>query len=150
MLELQYVDETGTKGAVAVKYPLGTTVAFMDAQASALASLIAPITGCSLIRQRIIYKAVVEPREVPDTGSIVHNVGAFLFFTGVDTPMEIVTVPGILDSVLKTSGPTAGYEIDESNSDIEAFLDLVEMGFYTNPFGDDVIQLQAAYRQSRT
>lgn len=150
MLELQYVDETGTKGTTSVKYPLGTTVAVIDASATALASLIAPITGCSLIRQRIIFKAVQIPLDVPDTGSLVHSAGVFFFSNGEDNPMTIVSIPGILESLFVTSGPTAGYEIDDANSDVDSFLTLVEDGIYTNPFADDVIQLEAAYRQSRS
>lgn len=150
MLELQYVDETGTKGTTTVKYPLGTTVAVIDASATALASLIAPLTGCALIRQRIIFKAVQEPRDVPDTGSLIHNAGVFFFSNGELQPMTIVSVPGILESVLKTTGVTAGYEIDDTNGDVSAFLVLVEDGIYTNPFGDDVIQLEAAFRESRS
>ncbi len=150
VLELQYLDSTGTKGTTTVKYPLGTTYAVIDASASAFASLIAPITGCVLIRQRIIFKATVTPRDVPDTGSLIHNAGVFVFSNGEDNPNTIVSVPGILDAVLVTVGPTAGYEIDDTNSDVDAFLTLVADGIYTNPFADDVVQLEAAYRQSRT
>lgn len=150
VLELQYVDETGTKAATTVKYPLGTTVAFMDAQAEALASLIAPITGCVLIRQRIIYKAVETPKPVPDTGSTITRQGVFIFITSDDTPDGLVAVPGILDEVISDVEPFAGVSIDITNSDVIAFLDLVLAGSFTNPFGDVLTSLAAAYRQSRS
>jgi len=152
VLELQYLDETGRKGATTVKYPLGTTVAFLDAQATALASLIAPITGCVLIRQRIIYKAVATPRDVPDVGSTVKSQGVFIFSTSEDgsTPLEVIGVPGIEEEVISNAEPGNGVSIDVTNSDVIAFLDTVLTGVYSNPFGNDITSLAAAYRQSRS
>jgi len=150
VLELQYVDETGTKGATTVKYPLGTTVAFMEAQATALASLIAPITGCVLIRQRIIYKAVQTPRDAPDTGSAVKSQGVFFFSTGDDTPLELLSVPGIEAEVISNAEPGAGVAIDTDNAAIIAFVDAVTANGFTNPFGEAITALVTAYRQSRS
>lgn len=149
VLELQYVDEVGTKGATTVKYPLGTTVAFMEAQATALASLIAPITGCVLVRQRIIYRAVTNPRAVPDVGSTVKAQGVFIFSTGDDTPMELIGVPGIEQEVISNVEPGSGVAIDVTNSDVIAFVDSVLAGGFSNPLGNAVVALVAAYRQSR-
>jgi len=149
VLELQYVDETGTKGATTVKYPLGTTVAVIDASATALASLIAPITGCVLIRQRILFKAVTNPRDVPDTGSTVKSQGVFIFATSDETPLELIGIPGIEAEVISDVEPGAGVAIDVTNSDIVAFLDACLAGVYSNPFGDAITSLVAAYRQSR-
>lgn len=150
MLELQYVDETGTKGATTVKYPLGTTVAFMDAQATALASLIAPITGCVLILQRIIFKAVETPKPVPDMGSTVKGQGVFFFSTSDETPAELIAVPGILEETISDDEPGAGVSIDITNSNVIDFIDAVLAGSYINPFGDAVTALVTAYRQSRS
>lgn len=149
VLELQYVDDTGTKGTTTVKYPIGTTVAVIDAQATALASLIAPITGCVLIRQRIIYKAVVTPRPVPDVGSTIKRQGVFLFSVDPPSPYGLIAVPGILEEVLSDVEPFAGYAIDRDNAAIINFVDTVIAGDLTNPFGDALTSLAAAYRQSR-
>jgi len=149
IVELQYVDETGTKGAVSVRYAVDTPYAVLDAEASAFASLIAPLTGCALIRQRILYKAVVDPRDVPDTGSTILSQGVFFFTTGDDTPMELIAVPGILEEVLSDVEPVAGYAIDTDNADIIAFIDAVTSNGLTNPFGDAIASLDAAYLQSR-
>jgi hypothetical protein len=133
-----------------VRYPFDTTVAVIDASATALASIIAPITGCTLIRQRIIFRAKQLPRDVADTGSSTYNSGVLIFTTDDDGPNELLAVPGILDSVLLTDGPTAGYGIDTANSDIQALIMLLTGSIYTNPFGDALNELTAAYRQSRT
>lgn len=150
VLELQFLDSTGSKGTTTVKYPLGTTVAVIDASASAFASLIAPLTGCTLIRQRIIFKAAVSPRDVPDTGSLVHNVGMFIFNSASDAPLELIAVPGILSSVLVTDGPTAGYGIDLANGYVDTLVAAIIENGLSNPFGDDIVSIAAAYRQSRT
>ena len=149
VLELQYVDETGTKGAITVKYPLGTTVAFMDAQATALASLIAPITRCALIRQRIIYKAVETPRSSPDVGSDIKTSGVFIFESEDGESQTLVEVPGILASKIVTSGVGEGVLIDTGDSDIIAFIDEFVAQEMTNTFAVVCAELVAAYRQSR-
>ena len=133
-----------------MKYPLDTAVAVMDAQASVLASLIAPITGCALIRQRIIYKAMAIPKPDADTGSYIFRSGMFIFSNGDGNPLTLASVPGILESLLVTSGWDAGYKVDDTNGDVEAFLTLVEDGIYTNQFADDIVQLEVAYLQSRS
>lgn len=150
VLELQYLDETGTKGTTSVRYPLGTTVAVMDAQASALASLIAPITGCVLIRQRIIYKAVETPRSVPDTGSTIVRSGVFVFASEDEASLAIVQVPGILDEMMETTGVGAGFIINLSNPLVISLVDTIIESGVTNPFGVVMTHVLAAYRQSRS
>jgi len=149
IVELQYVDETGTKGATSVKYAVDTPYALMDAEASVLASLIAPITGCALVRQRIIYKAVASPRDVPEVGSTIKSQGVFFFTTGDETPLELIAVPGIAEGVISDEEPGAGVDIDLIHTDIIAFADAVTSNGLTNPFGDAITALVAAYRQSR-
>jgi len=134
---------------VTVKYPVDTTVAVIDAQASVLASLIAPITGCALIRQRIIYRAVELPRPDADTGSYIFRSGAFLMMCNPPAPAAVVIVPGIIDDVLLTDGPTAGYGIDRENALIVDFFDAVIGLNATNIFGDAITAIEAAYLQSR-
>lgn len=150
VLELQYVDSSGTKGATTVRFPLDTTVAFMEAQAIALASLIAPITGCVLIRQRIIYKAVEIPKPDADDGSYIFRSGVLFFDCGTDNPLELITVPALSDAVLLTDGPTADYGIDLTNSDVVAVFDAMLALDCTNVFGDAITELIAGYIQSRS
>jgi len=132
-----------------VKYAVDTPYAFMDAEASAFASLIAPLTGCALIRQRVIYKAVADPRDAPDTGSAIKSQGVFIMTTSDATPLELFAVPGILEEVLSDVEPVAGYAIDPDNAAIIAFIAVLVSGGFTNPFGDAITALDAGYRQSR-
>jgi len=149
VLELQYVDETGTKGAVTVKYAAGTPYASIDAEASALASIIAPITGCSLIRQRIIYKAVQVPKTVPSIGSDVVRQGMFFFEDGTGESQVLFGIPGFLESKVVTTEPGAGVLIDTSDSDVIALITQFEASGMVNPFNVECYELIAAYLQSR-
>ena len=73
-----------------------------------------------------------------------------LFFDcGDDSPFEFITVPAILDAVLLTDGPSAGYGIDLTNSDVTAVVDEMLALNCTNVFGNAVIELIAGYVQSR-
>jgi len=145
-----YIDETGTKGTTTVKYPVGTTYAVIDAEASVLASLIAPITGCVLVRQRIIYKAVEIPRLSPDTGSDVKQAAVFFFATEANAIDGLLAVPGILEGVMRIDEPFAGYVVDGSNSAIVSLVAVILAAGLTNPFGDVFTSLVTAYRQSRS
>jgi hypothetical protein len=132
-----------------VKFPLGTTVAVIDAQAIALASIIAPITGCVLIRQRIIYKAAQFPRGVAGTGSSIYNAGVFIWTDEGEENNNIFTVPGILEEVILSTGSGAEVLIDTSNADVIAVIDAYTSSGMVNIFGEACDVLKAAYRQSR-
>jgi len=149
ILELQYQDETGSKGAVTMHLDEDTTVAEGDANAVALASLLASITSCTLVRQRIIYKAVAVPRSEPSAGSSIHRSGAFFFESESGDNVALVTVPGILNETLSTEGPSAGVLIDTENEAVAAFISLYTSLGLTDPFGVVCDELLAAYRQSR-
>lgn len=130
-------------------FPLGTTYAVLDAQASALASFIAPLTSCTLIRQRIIIKDVTEPRATPDVGSSIKRCGVFIFSDTFDENVVLVQVPGILDDVLATDGPGAGVLIDTDDSRVIDFVVAYIASIMVNPFNVKCSVLNTAYRQSR-
>lgn len=127
----------------------GSEVSAIDASALALASLIAPLTGAVLVRQRIIYKSVAVPRLAAIEGSAVRKQGAFIFEDDAGTHNCIATVPAIVESAIMSTGPGAGVLIDQSNADIIAFVETYLGGIWTNPFADDMSVLVAAYLQSR-
>jgi len=132
-----------------MKAPLGTTYAEMDVSAIALASIIAPLTGCTLIRQRIIFKAVSETATVADVGSSIKRRGVFYFGSEDGEAVTLVEVPGILESALQSTGNGAGVLIDLDNVDIAAIVDTILAMPITDPFGNEMAELLAAYRQSR-
>lgn len=148
VLELVYLDASGSTGAATLHVSSVETVSSIDAQASALASIIASVTDCVIVRQRIKYKVLqVEPPPAA-IGSSVKRVGGFYLSTSSTTPDAVILIPGISDAILETSGVRAGYGIDVSNSDVIAFVsELLAMGA-TNPFADAITALDDAYLES--
>lgn len=148
-LDLVLMDETGSTAAVSVHLPLGTTVSAADAAATALASVVASITGCVLIKQRIVYKLVAEIPGAAAIGSSITRAGVFYFDTTSETIDAVITVPGITDDVLVTTEPGLGVLIDLENADIVSFVDILIASGVTNMLGDAVTAIVTAYRQSR-
>jgi hypothetical protein len=149
VVELVYLDDSGSRGAVTMHVDATSLATDIAAEAEALAAIIAPVTGCVLVTERIKYRIVQVPPLPDATGVSVKRVGAFFFSTNPPLPDAIITLPGILDSILETTGACAGYCIDVSNSDVISFVDAVIALNATNPFGDDITDLNAAYLQSR-
>lgn len=149
IIELLYQDETGSKGALQVRLPAGTTYEAANATAVAFAAFVAPLTGCVLIRQRIIYKAIADPRSAADVGSLIKRCGVFVFETDDGLNQLLIQVPGLLDSLLETDGDGAGILIDTSASEVLALLALLPSLPVVNPFAVECDNLVIAYRQSR-
>ena len=145
-----YTDASGSNGALVVKVPSTRTVAAADVNASALASVVASLTSCNLLRQRITYTVVQSPPLTAAAGSSLKRQGAFFFSVDPPSPDGIVLIPGINDAILQTVGPCAGYCIDRSNADVITFAaSLIDNGV-CNPFGDAYTALIGGYLQSRT
>ena len=149
VVELVWQDETGSTAVTMLHAPSSATYADIDASASALASILASLTGCVLIKQRIKYKSVPDTPVAADEGTAIVRTGLFFFSTGTSTPDTGIVVPSINDGIILETGPTSGYGIDLSNSDVIAFENAVIVANVTNPFGDAVEALFAAYIQSR-
>lgn len=149
-IELVLMDSRASIGAVVLNIPASSTVEIGDAQATALASLIAPMSDAVLVRYRICYRFQYDDIGVAESGAAVVNAGAFLLMCDPPAPPAVVIVPAIKDSLLLTDGPTAGYGIDRSNSDVVAFLEQLIAMNVSNTFGDAITAIEAAYRQSRT
>lgn len=148
-IELIYTDETGSSSVVQVNVPVSTSIATMDATATALASLIAPMTDASLTKIRFKFKFEVDT-PITDAGSNPITVcGVFFCECGVDAPMEVLMLPGIKTSLLIHTGPTSEYAIDLTASDVIALEDGLIAENACNPFGDVITSIETAYRQSR-
>lgn len=143
------MDETGSTAAVNLHCEPGSTVEEIDAAATALASIVLSITGCVLVRQRIIYRLVIDVPTPAAIGSSIKRCGVFFWLCGDEGEPAVTSLPGIVSDVLVTEGASAGIEIDLSNADVSAFI--AEMLFQgtTNPFGDAITAIVTAYRQSR-
>lgn len=148
-VELVWQDETGSTAVTMLHAPSSATVDDIDASATALASILLPLTGCVLIKQRIKYINQTVPRTEPADSTPIVRSGVFYF--SVDPPSSdgLINVPSIKESVISDVEPFAGVGIDRDNADVIAFVNAVLAGDVTNAFGDAFTALVAAYRQSR-
>jgi len=149
IVELVWQDESGSTSATTLHCASSLTVIEIDVAATAVASILASMTGCVLIMQRIRYKTAYEPITLPAISTPITKVGAMFFSTEGDASDALIAIPAIKDAILVEDGPTAMYAIDLTNSDVIAFEDAVTSLPCSNPFGDTVIALVAAYLQSR-
>lgn len=149
VVELVWQDVTGSTAVTTLYQPSSLTYADIDAFATAAASILASLTDCVLIKQRIKYISVADILVAVAGGSPITRTGIFFFSTGTSTPDSLVSIPGIKDSILVTDGPMEGVGIDLSNPDVITFADLVSVNPICSPFGDDFVSLFAAYLQSR-
>lgn len=148
-VELVWQDASGSTAATTLWVPSSSTVDEIDASATAIASILASLTGCVLIKQRIQYISVVDVPVSASGSSPITETAAFFFRTAGDAPIADIFVKSIKDSVLETSGARAGYGIDMTNSDVIALVNAVVSNNICNVFGDDIHNVIDAYLQSR-
>jgi hypothetical protein len=125
------------------------TIAEIDADATALASILASLTGAVLVRQRIKYKTAFEADTVASGSAPITRTGIFFFDTGGDLPDALISVPAIKDEMIMSTGTGAGVLIDTSNGYVSSFIAAVIENGISNPFADDIVSFISAYLQSR-
>jgi hypothetical protein len=148
-VDLVLMDETGSTAALSVHLAPGSTVTAADASATALASVVVSITGCVLVKQRIVYKSVVDDPDTAAAGSSIARAGVFYFDTATDQPDAVITVPSIDEATLVATEPGSGVLIDLENANVIAFIDELFAQGVTSQFGDEITAIVTAYRQSR-
>ena len=149
VVELVWQDDSGSTATTTINAPSSATVEEIDVMAAALASILVPLTGAVLIKQRIKYRFEVVPRTEPVSDTPIVRSGAFFFSTSFDASDWVVIVPSIKEEVLSDVEPFNGYAIDGDNAAVIAFVAAAIGAGVTNPFGDAFTALVAAYRQSR-
>ena len=149
VVELVWQDETGSTAVTALSIPSSLTVDEIDADASALASILVPLPGCVLIKQRIKYINVPETPVTASGSTPIARTGMFFFATDGISSDGLISIPAVKDSIIMTTGPGEGILIDETNADVIAFTDTVVDNGISNPFGDDFTSFVIAYLQSR-
>ena len=148
-IELIYMDETGNTSAVVLNVPSSSSIEIMDVNATALASLIAPMTDATLIKIRNSYRAVIGG-DISDAGSapIVAS-GTFFFEDFAGGNIGLVTVPSFKDALIVTDGFGSGILIDTENEDVFSFIEGILASGVCTPFGDLFYRLRSAYVQRR-
>jgi hypothetical protein len=73
----------------------------------------------------------------------------FVFATSEAGQYAIIEVPGISESMLIDTGIGADLIIDLENPAVEAFVEQLISGPWCNPFGYQLVEIQAAFLQVR-
>jgi hypothetical protein len=149
VIELILMDERGSTSAVVVNIPSSTPISEADASALALASVVAPMSDAVLVRYRVSWRVVADEPGIAENGAAIKNAGVFIYRNFTDTDYTIVSIPAIKDSLVLSTGFTAGVGIDTSADEVfELGEQLLDMNA-CNPFGEFVWALKSAYKQSR-
>lgn len=142
------LDGSGSGSTFKLSLSHGVTVASAMAAGNTLRGLLAPLTGCTFVRQSVTYHAINDAAGPADPGSLAKNLGLFVFETSSPDQLAAIRVPGIRPNLIKTTGPNAGLELDETLAPIQAFLAAMLMGDWCNPFGYDLVSLGATLVES--
>lgn len=149
MIELVYNDASGSTAMLTAWLQADTTVAAADDAIGVLSAALASLTGCTLVRTRIVYKFRADTPAVAEIGSLITQQGVFMYDCTVDGPGFILSVPGLVDDVIITTGVLAGIGIDTSDSRVTDLTDVLIENDCTNAFADTITALATAFVQSR-
>lgn len=142
-------DASGSTASVDAWIRAGSTAAAAQAGADVLAARVGALSHAVVFRYSIVYRNVEAPRPEPAFGSQVARAGVFVFAGALPDTYAVISVPSIRPEVLLTTGPGAGVLIDPAHPDVIGFVDQVVTGLWCNPFGVDLVALEAAYLQWR-
>jgi len=140
-------DNDGKESTSEVLIPGATTAAAAVTFANALRLLIVALSDAVCITQNVIlgyYENAIPT--IPS--SDIENKGVFLF-NAANGLKSSIAVPSILEAVLQANNQ----DIDQTNSDVSAFIDAMTLGLSgTNPVnasGTDLTSMREAYKQNR-
>lgn len=120
-----------------------------QAAAAGLRGVLDALTACTLVRQSVTYQLVETIAPTPAAGALASRVGVFIFTTSAADQYAVVEVPGLLDSFLQTTGPGAGLLINQIAPAVQALVVQLLAGVWCNPFGYQLVALEAAFLQIR-
>jgi hypothetical protein len=144
------IDETSSSALMRGSLAAGTSADAALAYVTALASAVAPITDCAIVRAAVSYRITIDPSSNPTPGARSADQALFVFDTDDPPVTAVVSVAGILRSKLSTVSCFGGVDIDLADSDIAAFTTEVSGGIWTDPFALDLAAVNTAYiRQVR-
>lgn len=148
-IEMVYLDASGSTKALTLSTRSSNTVSTIASEVAALGAIVASITSCVFVRQRIKY-TVWEDAPIPAAvGSSIKRRAVLFLGTGDINPLAVIEIPSPIDSIFLTDGPSAFYEVDVTNTDVIAFVDTLVAENATNVFGDAIEDVQSGYLQSR-
>lgn len=149
IVELIWQDASGSRSATTMFAPSSLAVATIDADASALASILVSLTGCTLVAQRIKYVSVSEDRVAPNGLGLISHAGMLFFAIDGSASGGSIVVPAIVDTAFVADGPGAGAVLDLENEDVSSLITATLDSGICNPFGVPFLDCTGGYLQSR-
>ena len=142
-------DASGSTASVDAWIRAGSAATAAQAGADVLAARVGALSHAVVYRYSLVYRSVADPRADPASTSQAARAGVFVFSGSEPNTYAVISVPSIRPEVLLTTGPGAGVLIDPAHPDVSGFVDQVVTGLWCNPFGVDLVALEAAYLQWR-
>lgn len=148
-VQLVGVDDSQSVGYVRLHVRRSLDRTQVEAGAAAMRARLRSVSSIAFVRDNIIFPGVETAPRTPAAGVQLDRRGVFIFGTVSPDEFALVELPGIVDSVLVTTGPTAGLNIDQAAPAVQAFVAQLTNGSWCNEFGYPLTTLEAAYVQIR-
>lgn len=143
-------DDSASRGEQRIYVHRGTSVISGMGAATSMRGALSACSDCAYVEQQLRYPAWELYPPDAEPGSDSRRCGVFIFGTITPDQYAIIIVPGIYDTVLKTTEPGAGLDIDLQHPAIAAFVAHLTSGVYCNRFGYTLTHLEAAFLQVRS
>lgn len=146
-VELVLRDASNSEASTSVYVRRGISAAAGLSAVADLRSAVIPASGCTPIEGRYVLK--FDEHSPANGGGVAADTGVFVFDTATTGQHLIVALPGLNPSVVMTTGPGAGVDIDVTRPAIVALINAIIAGPWCNPFGYAPTALAVAIYQKR-
>lgn len=141
-------DETGSVSTLRLFLRASTSPSAAMNAALGLVSVLAGVSTAAVRRIGITYG-----EELPESRNPAGDnryAGQFIWRAGAGDDYFLVSIPALRPDLLVAEGDDAGFLVDETHPDVQAFTSAVVNGIFVNPFGDAVTLLSEAFLQVRS
>jgi len=146
-IEFSFRDNDGARSTTEILLPGSVSAAAAITFATALRPLLSALSDAVLVGMNLIIG--YQESSIPSIpSSDVENKGVLLF-NAANGIKSSISIPSILESVLQSNNR----DIDQSNSDVDAFITAMTAGLSgtqpVNASGADLVSTKDAYKQNR-
>lgn len=139
------VDETGSSSLMRGSLAAGTSASTALAYVTDLASAVAAISSCVVVRVSVSFRIVQQPLPAPSPPERTIDEGVFIFQTSEDDKLAVFVFSGFPETLLETDGCFSGVRIDTDSAALAALISLISGGIWTDPFNVDLTDVLTGY-----
>lgn len=148
-IRLYLVDGSGSYSQAEYWIRPGSTVEDGRGAAHTMRGALAGLTLCTIYGFAVEYRGVELTAPVAAGPAAAARTGVLIFTTTAPDEYAIVTIPGVRDDLVLTTGAGAGVQLDTTSPAISALVAELTNGDYVNPFGYILTGLAGAMLQIR-